>query len=167
MCIILLRPIGEDSGEVYLNYHDCIGRLGGWYQNSLRNPKLDSITRTESDGYWPVDVQSAGKYRIELRRWPKEVDAAIHVNVPPGAPVYGKKEIRSVPGKGFNATKTILVFGDKTFEADVASSDKVAVFDVMLEKGNAKLSAYFCDIPGEKRLDTFYVYVRQLDTSNN
>ncbi len=145
--------------EGYLNYHDCIGRKGGWFQNHMRQPELDPLVGDVGDAYWPIDVRRSGKYCIELRRWPKEVDAAIHAGLPAGDPVYGKKKSRGVPGVGFKATRATLLVGGKSYEADVTPSDKALAFEVSLERGSTKLSAFFSNVPGKKSLDAFYVFV--------
>lgn len=34
------------------------------------------------DAYWPVRIEQSGRYRFELRRWPREADAALSGSVP-------------------------------------------------------------------------------------
>ena len=38
----------------------------------------------QKSGYWLIDVARAGKYEIELRRWPKESEGTINGTLPDG-----------------------------------------------------------------------------------
>ena len=41
-----------------------------WNQTQVRNGQ-------QVTGYWEIDVRSAGTYVFEVRRWPREADAAL------------------------------------------------------------------------------------------
>jgi len=165
-------PLGDKAvGTVALNYHDCIGRHQFWFQNSIRSlnsgrfrgkpvSMIDSPERARkrAAAFWPVKVVAEGEYVIELRRWPREVDAAISADLPSGELVYGQPSHRSIKGIGFPATQAELSVGDQKRSVAIAKNDVAARFRTKLTKGSHRLSARFV-AAGGRSLDAFYVYV--------
>ena len=149
---------------VALNYHDCIGRHFGWFQNEMRQIKkrIDKPGSKRPAAFWPVTATEDGEYRLEARRWPVELDRPIHADLPPGAPVYGKSAQRTTPGMGFPAVKAVLTIGDQRMTIGVDESTKAAVFQTNLGVGSHRLSATFKDADG-RSLDAFYVYVTKVE----
>jgi arylsulfatase B len=145
---------------VALNYHDCIGRHFGWFQNEMRQitKRIDKPQSKRVPAFWPVAVEADGEYRFELRRWPLEVDQPIHADIPPGGLVYGEKAHRSVPGRGFDAAKACLIIDGRQSTASVDEQTKAAVFQTTLTAGSHRISARFVAVDGTS-LDAFYVYV--------
>ncbi len=154
-------PLGHpQASHVALNYHDCIGRHMFWFQDGIRRitGKIDPPESKRRQAFWPVNIVTEGEYTIELRRWPKELGAAIHANIPPGAKVYGRPTFRTTPGMGFPAVEASLSIGDRSFTEPVDDRAKGITFRVKLPKGSHRLSARFID--AERRsLDAFYAYV--------
>lgn len=148
---------------VALNYHECIGRHDGWFQDEMRRiAKRIDPPQSKRAAFWPVEAVTGGEYRIELRRWPLEIDHPIHADLPPGAPVYGGKVQRSTPGSGFPAVKANLSIGDQQLTASVDQKTKAAVFHAKLPAGQHRISAKFYDAE-DRSLDVFYVYVTKSD----
>jgi arylsulfatase A-like enzyme len=147
---------------VMLSYHDCMDRHFFWYQGGIRNPEkfIDSPGSDSRHAYWPVQVLNEGNYHIELCRWPKEANAAIHQDLPAGDLVYGRPGQRSIPGRGFKAVQAQLTIGDQQYKVAVDQADVSAMFNVLLRKGTQKLSAKFTDEEG-RSLDAFFVYVER------
>ena len=159
-------PLGHaQARSVALNYHDCIGRHMFWFQNGIRNlqGKIDPSGSKRRRAFWPVNVVADGKYAVELRRWPKELDAAIQANISAGKTVYGKPAQRTVPGKGFPAIRARLIIGGKQLAKAVDRDATSVTFQVMLSQGSQRLSAKFVDANG-RSLDAFYVYVTKADS---
>jgi arylsulfatase B len=164
-------PIGDPAAkDVTLNYHDCIGRHMFWFQDGIRNLKgsfrgkatdlFDAADSKRPDAFWPINVVTEGEYTIELRRYPRERDAAISKNIPSGAPVYGETAHRTKQGIGFPASKARLSIGDQEEISGVAKDAKTATFRMDLPKGSQRLSAKFVAADGTS-LDAFYVYARK------
>jgi len=154
-------PLGHaQAPSVALNYHDCIHRHMFWYQNDIRKlgTKIDPPESKRPPAIWPVDVVGDGEYTIELRRWPKELNAAIYADVPPGKNVYGSPAKRTTPGVGFPAVRAHLTIGGQRMTDTVSKDDAGVTFRVKLSKGSQRLSAKFVDADG-RSLDTFFVYV--------
>ena len=168
--------IGDPAApSVALNYHDCIGRHMFWFQDGIRSLNkgrfrgqpvrlIDAAKREgkRAPAFWPVNVATEGEYRIELRRWPAEVDAPIHADIPAGEPVYGQSAQRTKPGRGFPAVKATLSVGDQQLTTQVGVRTKAAVFKTTLKAGSQHLSAKF-HAADRRSLDAFYVYVSKVD----
>jgi arylsulfatase A-like enzyme len=119
-------------------------------------------------GFWPVRVAEAGTYRIELRRWPREVDAPIA-----GIPSDGKTADAYLNDKPVEATlyaaqpralavaKARLKTGERLQEAQVAPEDKAKVFTVALEAGPVDIETWLLDEDGKLLCGAYFVYVRR------
>ncbi|MFC7335666.1 arylsulfatase [Haloferula chungangensis] len=95
-----------------------------------------------SDAYWPVEVEKAGRYRIELRRWPKEADTAIRAGLPAIVEGKGKRLTDARPaGLALPISQARLRIGGHDLSEQVTPSDKVIRFEVDLKKGPARLQA--------------------------
>jgi arylsulfatase A-like enzyme len=107
-------------------------------------------------GFWAVDVERAGTYRIELRRWPREVD------LPLNAPYRDKKPNREkTPGKAVSVVKAKLSIAGVEQSKPVASEDKAATFTVQLPRGPAELHTWLYGQDGTER-GAYFVYVERI-----
>ena len=157
-------PLGHPrANPTALNYHDCIGRHAGWYQNSIRQlGKMIDEPGERRAPFWPVEVVTDREFAIELRRSPMELDTPIGADVPPGSDVPGQRAYRTAQGQGFAAVEARLAIGDLQLQYDVDPEATEVVFRARLKQGSYRLSASFLD-SGQKSLDAFYVYVTKLD----
>jgi arylsulfatase A-like enzyme len=118
-------------------------------------------------GVWNIEVAKAGKYAIELRRWPKEADSPISGQVPEfhpdiddhPSPKYFFGDRKALPIK---AAK--LRVGEHVETKPVAATDTQITFTVDLEKGTTELEPLFLDGENEILCGAYYAYIRQ--TSN-
>ena len=64
--------LGGDDQPVKLTTHDIRNEACSavWNQRQVRGGQITS-------GYWAVDVREAGRYQVELRRWPEETGYAL------------------------------------------------------------------------------------------
>lgn len=118
--------------------------------NNLRDGK-------PANSYWTVLPDRPGVYRFDLRRWPKEADAAIAAGVPAfravdGGLPEGKAlpivKVRLKVGDSFDETRPVAV-GDKavTFNVPMKAGEKVRVQSWCLNAaGNELCGAYFADV---------------------
>lgn len=147
--------LGHDAeNPARLTAHD-------WHTNNEPVPWHQRYIRaaTESNGFWAVDVAKAGKYRIELRRWPRdEVDLPIHAALPDDPWVSENRLNR--PGLAIKPVKARLTIGDIDETVAVKAADKAAVFEVNLEAGPAKLQTWFIDADGTER-GAYFCYVER------
>ncbi|HUV63924.1 MAG TPA: arylsulfatase [Sedimentisphaerales bacterium] len=136
--------LGHDAeNPTCLTSHD-------WHDANTGYPVFDQsqVRRAvKSNGFWAVDVARAGRYEVQLRRWPREVDQPIDNSIP--------------GGEAINAVQARLTIGNIEQTTAVNSGDKAAIFSVNLEQGPATLQTWLIDEDGQSR-GAYYVYVRRL-----
>ncbi len=125
-----------------------------WNQAHIRR----ATTGKKSTGFWNVKVVEAGEYKIRLRRWPEELNAAIDAEVPPGADVPGVKAFRTAKGQKIAPTTATLTIGDTTDSKPISAGDKEVVFTMKLKPGKTRMSALFSDDEGGK-WGAYFAYV--------
>lgn len=134
-----------------LTAHDWHGEgaLQAWNQASiLRGPDVN--------GFWAVEAR-AGRYRIELRRWPEELDLPLGAAYQHPASNRERTAGRAIPG----IEKARLRIGsvDKTIDVDAGA--RAAVFEVDLPAGPAELQSWLISKDGKSR-GAYFVYARRL-----
>jgi arylsulfatase B len=133
--------IGSDKeNPTRLTCMDWHGQQVPWDQGHVRAGQT-------GNGFWAVQVERAGKYEFELRRWPEEV------NKPINAAIAGGKAIR--------ATKARLKIAHVDQTRPIAPQDASATFTVELKAGQARLETFLADDAGQSR-GAYYVYVKRL-----
>ena len=134
-----------------LTCHDWHG--GGadasWNQRAIRQGPA-------ANGFWAVHVEQAATYRIELRRWPRELDLPINAAYRDAKPNREK-----VPGKAISAVRAKLSIAGVEQELPVASEDKAAIFTVKLPRGPAELRTWFYGQDGTER-GAYFTYVERI-----
>jgi arylsulfatase len=120
-------------------------------QNNLRTGK-------QENGPWHLLVEQPGEYEIELRRWPREADAAITAGMPPFVGVAG-----GMPeGRALPIAKVRLKIGDTLDETrDVSASDKGITFTTKLAAGKTMMQSWCNDAKGETLCGPYFAYVRR------
>jgi arylsulfatase A-like enzyme len=110
----------------------------------------------EANGPWSILVEKDGTYEIELRRWPREADAAIAWPVPAFKAVDG-----SLPaGKALPIAKARLKVADLDEMKQVSPSDKGVTFSVTLKAGQRlPLQTWFYDAAGKPLCGAYFTYV--------
>jgi arylsulfatase A-like enzyme len=146
------RPIQVGTGEEVvitpLYGRPVRGKAGG-FQVHIR---VGHTTLSQ----WFLNVAEAGRYQIELRRWPRIVDAAITDPLPPLTGEF----VRHPPGKALPVASMRLQVGKREWTKEVGPDDKAVIFDVELESADATpLTARMLDIQGKEIADVFYMYV--------
>ncbi len=120
-------------------------------------------------GCWPVRVDRAGTYRIELRRWPESLNAPITGLAREsktadafldGRPVTGLL-YGNAGGKALPVAKARLKIGELVKEAEVSATDTAAVFTCELQAGPADIEATLLDKAGKALCSAYYVTVRR------
>ncbi|MCH2182423.1 MAG: arylsulfatase [Mariniblastus sp.] len=162
-----LEPTFSQSTQIYLGHpaenparltsHDWITTgTTPWNQAHVRR----ALNGPANTGFWNVNVDKAGRYSFELRRWPREVDRAIDAPLPAGAAVPGAKAFRETPGKSIQAVKARVQIGQLTREVDVPAGAKQVTLEMDLPAGPQQLSATFLDAAGEE-YGAYFVYVER------
>lgn len=116
-----------DRTEVRLTSMDWYSGGSPWTQGNIR--------RGRAKGTWAVTAHRPGRYRIELRRYPREA------NLPA------------------QATRATLVIADQRQEIQLAENAKKAVFQLQLPAGEHDLTGGFKDAQS-KDIGAFFAYAK-------
>jgi arylsulfatase len=111
----------------------------------------------KKNGVWHLEVATAGDYEFELRRWPREADAALFA----GLPAHKHTDGEFPPGVALPIAKARLKIGNFDESRAVAATDKSVTFTAKLKPGRAQLQTWFCDADGKELCGAYYVYVRR------
>jgi hypothetical protein len=110
-------------------------------------------------GYWTVQVESEGKYRVELRRWP------FHTNKPIGS--EGPRQ--TINGRPLNhkyrlipAREAILETNGVEQKTAITPESVHALFEISLAKGKSRLQGWFRDADGKDLCGAYYALVTRL-----
>lgn len=153
-------PIGDPQAPVQmLTSHDwrnpdcaCV-----WNQNEVR-------AGLRYNGYWELDVLAGGRFRFELRRWPREEDRALRAGIP-GRPL-SIWEMTHDSGYGggveIGIERAAIEVGDYRQEARVPADAKSVVFECELKQGPVHFQSYLLPAAGEE-LGAYYVYVTSVE----
>lgn len=113
-------------------------------------------------GYWLLEVDQAGEYEFELRRWPKEIDVPLM-----GRPSEKSTALpitsASVYANGVNH-RTIAekeAYGFEGLVKQVVQGDTSVTFTMDLKAGPTALHTWFNDKQNQAICSAYYVYVRR------
>jgi arylsulfatase B len=140
-----------EANPVRLTAHDWHGEGSErvWNQRGIRQAPV-------ANGYWAVDVRRAGRYRFELRRWPREVDLPLGAAYRDAEPNREDAEGMAVP-----VTAARLRIGAAEGAAKPGADDKAAVIELQLKAGPAELQTWLTAADGSER-GAYFVYVQRL-----
>jgi arylsulfatase len=110
------------------------------------------------NGPWHLRVEKDGTYEFELRRWPREADAAITA----GVPVFKAVDGQLPAGKALPIARARLRLGDVDESKPVGANDKGITFTLKLKAGTrTKLQTWFYDVDGKELCGAYFAYVRR------
>jgi len=130
--------IGVDTEpETFL----CSANWIGSYADSWHN-----IRGGVKNGYWDLQVERTGKYKIEVCGWPK------------GSGVLPKDKLRGIPGRPVAGAR--LKVGSQELTKKMAPTDHCATFIMDLKKGDKpRLQSWFSNADGKDLGGSYFVYV--------
>ncbi|MCK5442549.1 MAG: hypothetical protein KAJ23_11720, partial [Maribacter sp.] len=113
-------------------------------------------------GYWLLEVDQAGEYEFELRRWPKEIDV----------PLMGRPSEKStalpitsasvyVNGVNHRTIAEKEAYGFEGLVKHVEKGDTYVTFTMDLKAGPTALHTWFNDTQNQAICSAYYVYVRR------
>ncbi|MGH9842859.1 MAG: arylsulfatase [Blastocatellia bacterium] len=110
------------------------------------------------NGVWHVRIARGGNYQFELRRWPKEADAAITAGVPEFKATDG-----SLPaGRALPVAKARIKIGAFDQTVAVTAQDKAVTFSVPLQAtSKTQLQTWFYDAQGNQLCGAYFVYAKR------
>jgi arylsulfatase A-like enzyme len=151
----------EHDGEIFLTTSDIRNSLV-WNHGQVSGGKF------VADGEWHLHIAENSIYEIEVRRWPKEVQATMQgvpqKSKPVDAWIYSKPvtaTLYSGPFKSLPVDFVKLRINDYQEVRRVNETDESKIFTVALQKGDAIFSAHFLDEKKEALTVAYYVYIRK------
>jgi len=150
-CEILINT--EEENPVCIRSHDWHStRIPPWNQGQIRSAM-------PGNGFWVVDVATAGTYEFALRRWPMETGLPLNGSLPPGKAVPGG---RAQPaGVSLQFTKASMKVGMEEQSTRVDPDQQDVRFSFDLVPGEFKMQTWLEDMEGDSR-GAYYVYVTKL-----
>ena len=121
------------------------------------------LSGVNNSGFWPVEMAADGRYRFDVRRWPKELNHPISAPLPPtdNGDIYSQGQlVQPGNGKAIDTDKVELVVGTTKLEKTISPSDTNATFGVKLPAGPTHVRAWLIDAKGSKR-GAYYIYARK------
>jgi arylsulfatase len=109
------------------------------------------------NSHWQIEAAQAGDYVFELRRWPREANAALSAGVAATKLADGMLPA----GTALPIAKARLQIGDFEQTIELKSTDSVATFRVPVRKGRAQLRTWFLDATGREICGAYYVEARR------
>jgi len=143
--------IGDKENPTRLTAHDWHGdgALKTWNQKAI-------LQGPDANGFWAI-LARPGRYSIELRRWPKELDLPLAAAY---QPPQGNRE--TTPGRaisGIDKARIRIGAIDRTIPADPAA--RAAIFELDLPAGPAELQTWLISSDGSER-GAYFVYARRI-----
>ena len=111
------------------------------------------------NSYWHLQVERAGTYSFELRRWPRESG----LNLTEASPAAQLTDGYLEEGLALPITQARLMIERQQHTQPVEPGDEAAVFTVELNAGPALLHTWFDDDRKQPICGAYYVYVSRVD----
>lgn len=152
--------IGEE--EVMLTAYDWMEEGQGQVYNWPHLRKGE-----KKNGKYQLQFEQGGRYRICLRRWPKEANVAIREGVPeyPTFDPFGTPEddrmAPYVEGKALDIRQARIKLNGIDLQLDVSDKDKEVVFETNVPAGKTYFQSWFIDGEG-REFGAYYIYIRCL-----
>ena len=128
------------------------------WRNVFLDQQFQVRTAPVKNGPWTIQVDRAGDYQIELRRWPVEANTAMTA----GLPTYQAVDGTYVAGKALPIRQARLKVATFDQTVPVTEADKAISFTVNLPAGPTNLQTWFLNANGGLLTGAYYVYVNRL-----
>ncbi len=152
--------VGADAEPVRLTTHDLRNEAchTAWNQRQVRAGLAVS-------GFWAIDVRRAGRYRVELRRWPEDAGHALDAGIDGDDVAWRRDAIRQDDAPHYTGGVALdigwaqLTVGGRNHQVEIPAGDSLAAFEVELDAGPDELYASFHD-GQERTIAPYYVTIR-------
>jgi arylsulfatase A-like enzyme len=137
----------------------CI-RSHDWHSSSIPPWNQGQIrSAMPGNGFWVLDVASAGTYEFALRRWPVETGLPLNGSLPPGEAVPGGSP--QPAGVSIQFTRASIKVGTQEQSTPVDPDQQDVRFSFDLNPGEFSMQTWLEDMEGGSR-GAYYVYVTKL-----
>ena len=148
-------PLGnENANPVLITIHDLhTADALPWNQEMIRKATANP------DGYYTIDVQTAGTYQFRLSRYPLESEMAMNAS----ARKVDAKEYMN----GFSAGRVLKIrgamveIGDRVFSKSVDSAKPSVTIEAALTTGNTKLKTWF-ELDDGSKIPAYYNLIEKI-----
>jgi len=113
------------------------------------------------NGPWNLFVERAGRYRIALRRWPRDTGAPITAGLPAIQYRDGAITGWNPGGKALPIASAAIAVSGLEPSVPVRPGDQQAVIDVALRRGPARLRSSFRDADGRELCGAYFASVEE------
>lgn len=111
-------------------------------------------------GVWQIDAEAAGRYLVEVRRWPFHLDRDL-TKAGPAATIGG---VLITPGKALAIQSAALsVNSANPIVSAVGERANGVLFEVTLPEGRSTLQAWFRDVSGRDISGAYYARVQRAE----
>ena len=118
-----------------------------------------------ANGYWVINVETPGRYQVELRRWPRELDLPMSARVERPDFQGGRLDPGTRLYKMDSQALDIIAARFKTQAGEqkqtVLADTRAVTFTVDLKAGEQKIQSWF-ELADGKSLGAYYVYLEPL-----
>ncbi|TWT81416.1 Arylsulfatase [Planctomycetes bacterium CA13] len=156
-CPFVINPAKQKT--VLISSQNLLGGEVAYSQRSVR-------AGLGGEGWTFINVEVPGRYRIGLRRYPRESNLGIRAQAFPwpSAPETHskKKDVRTA----LNVVEARLKVGNFDESRPVAATDEEIVFDVELSGGQQRIQTWFTQSTG-KTSAAWYTYIEPVVSQNN
>lgn len=152
--------IGANDETVQLTAYDWYGGRQVYNWPHLRRGEKEN-------GHYLLQIEEGGRYRISLRRWPRESGAGIREGVPPYKPfdTFGPVDddyTGPLPaGKALDIRKARIEIAGTRKSKAVEDGDEAVSFEVDLDQGRTTFQTWFVDGAGTE-FGAYYIYIEPL-----
>jgi len=112
------------------------------------------LTRATAKGYWPVIVDRAGIYELELRRWPRESGKTFTEG-------FKGPEDQGISARPIAAANVQIAGANYTLDAPGGSRN--VRFQIRLPAGKTRLETFLLDSQDRTLCSSIYVYLKRLE----
>lgn len=145
----------EEENPVELFCHDWHTEgVSPWHQRHIRTGYIDN-------GYWLLNVQESGTYKMQLRRWPEETGLALDAKAPVRPAIPGTSVQESKKSKSLKIKNARIKIQETELSQTVDAKSAYVEFTLDLEKGETQLQTWF-ELENEKELGAYYVKIEKI-----
>jgi arylsulfatase A-like enzyme len=154
--------VGSERREEMFTAYDWEGRVVSNWPHLRRGDR--------GQGKYPMVIDQPGRYRVALRRWPKEsgtgIRDAVPRHVPPDDYMAFDDDHKSPhvppfpPGKALDIVSARVRFGTKEQSLPVPADAQEVVFTFDLPRGDTELQTWFALRDGQE-FGAYYVYIQR------
>jgi len=150
--------IGQQPSEtVRLTTHD-------WRNDPVACAWNQALIRAglECNGYWEIDIAAPGRYRFELRRWPREENRALVEGIPGELIPFHRVRTEFGGGRAIPLVRAAIQVAHHHLEQPIPAHARSITFECDLAAGETRLQTYLTDA-NDTTIGAYYVYVDRVD----